>query len=122
MTKEKLIEELMAKASETARVEKKSRQFLSIIIPTTIAFLILFAFGCYNIVSAKIVGGAFIVFIIILFASGNFLPFGKISEEKINKYFQEKLSVRLKETQRYLDNINIQKLKLEKELKLLKEV
>jgi hypothetical protein len=70
----------------------------------------------------KILAGAFIGFIAIMFACGIFLPFGKISEEKSNKYFQEKLSSKLKDVQGDLDNINTEKPKLEEELKLLKEI
>lgn len=122
MTKEKLIEELTTKATGTARMEKKSRQFLQIVFPALVLFLICYALACFDVLSMKILAGALIGFMVVMFACGIFLPFGKISEEKINKYFQEKLSSRLKDVQSDLDNINNRKPKLEEELKLLKEI
>ena len=121
-TKEKLIEELMTKATGTARMEKKSRQFVQIVFPALVLFLICYSLACFDVISMKILTGALIGFMVVMFTCGIFLPFGKISEEKINKYFQEKLSSKLKDIQGDLDYINNRKPKLEEELKLLKEI
>jgi len=122
MTKEKLIEELTTKANETARMEKKSRQFLLIFAPLVIVFFIIYTFAWFDVVSMQALGGLFILLIFALFACGNLLPFGKISEEKVKKYFKDKLSQRIKDNEEELVRVSSRKEELNEDLKILKEL
>ena len=125
MEKKEVIEKLKADATRTARLDKKARQFVFIFIPLFIIILASYTLIYWGIIpsyNGRFLGGVLIAVMLILFASSKFLPFGKISEEKINKYFQEKLSSKLKANQDEMEEINTRKFKLEEEQRILNEL
>lgn len=125
MEKEKLIEELNEKAKETARLDKKSKQFVYIAIPLFIIFM-----ACWFIISfypaisynGMFMGLAGSILLLLLVACGIYLPIGKISEKKVEKYFKEKLSQRIDDSTEELARVRERKSELEKELTILKEI
>ena len=125
MEKKEVIEKLKADAARTARLDKKVRQFVFIFIPLFIIILVSYTLIYWGIIpsyNGNSLGGIVIAVMLILLASSRFLPLGKISEEKVNKYFQEKLSSKLKANQGEIDEINTRKFELEEELKILNEI
>lgn len=125
MEKESIIKELKQKAEETARLDKKLKQFLFVAIPLFVVFM-----ACWIIVSFRpaisyngmFMGGAGSIFLCLLIACGLYLPLGKISEEKVEKYFKDKLSQRIKDGEEELVRVSERQDELNEELKILKEL
>lgn len=124
-TKESLLEELEKKAREIAMLEKKFKQFLFVAIPLFCVFLLccvivsLYPSISYNGMFLGISGA---ILCCLLFLSGMILPFGKISEDKVKKYFKAALEQKIKAAEEELVLVTNRKPKLEEELKLLKEI
>ncbi|MGE5425871.1 MAG: hypothetical protein ACM3PZ_02260 [Bacillota bacterium] len=117
MEKEELIRRLKESAIGSARIEKKSRQFKFAIIPLPI---ILLAEGF--IINSEIVFPCICLTTLLYLFLLVLAPAGKISEEKIHKYFQKKLSDELEDVQQELDLASVKKSYLEEEIRLLNEV
>lgn len=123
--KENVVKELRQKAEETARLDKKSKQFLFAAIPLFIGLM-----ACYLIISFRpaisyngmFMGAALLIFLCSIILCGIFLPFGKISEEKVERYFKDKLSQRIKDDEDELVRVSERKDELIEELKILKEL
>ena len=124
MEKEKIIKTLNDKAREAARSEKKLRQMLFFCIAFFI-FMIVWFFTPADSLSESarglmaLVATLFLVFAVLTIT---FLPIGKISKEKVEKYFKEKLSQRIDDSTEELARVRERKSELEKELTILKEI
>ena len=128
----KMMKELKQKAEKTARLDKKSKQFLFVAILLWVFFV-----ACWMIVSFRpsvsyngvFMGVAGLIFLCLLITCGIILPFGKISEEKVEKYFKDELSQRIKDDQEELVRVSEElvrvserQIQLNEELKILKEL
>lgn len=125
MEKEDVVKELKQKAKETTRLERKSKQFLFIAIPLFFIFIscwMLIAFHQVDSYNGMLLGSAGIVFLCLLILSGVILPIGKISGEKVEKYFKDKLSQKIKDDEEELVRVSERKDELKEELKILKEL
>lgn len=128
MEKETVIKELKQEAETEIQSNKKSQQLLIVVILLLIFFVVY-----WLVISARptIIPnttfmeamesiGATCLFIIIIF--GVFLPFGKISQDKLNMYFKYKLQQRIKSKENELEQADGKKDKIVEELEILKEI
>ncbi len=123
-TKEDLGADLQKHAKEMVRSQKRSKQTLFFVTPLFLLaiLLILFPSSPLNMDNGALLAsyGVFFLFFVIFI---NFiLPIGKISEEKVEKYFKEKLSQKIKDNTEELAQVSERKSELEEELKILKEI
>lgn len=125
MKRDQVLKELNESAIESARLEKKFRQVLFhflvsatiIIIGQTLIYSKIIP--SYNGASLTVL---YIVCILTVIAGGIVLPFGKLSQEKIDQQFQKILKKALEDDQNELENINKREIELREEIGILRKI
>ncbi len=135
---ENLIKELRESVISKARHEKRQRQHIFFVLPFGLLTLIMMLFAIsfstmssgvekFNFFVISVDLGIFlrmaiILFVLVAMTFSYFSPFGKISEEKVQKLFREELFRRIESRQQEIAETEEKLPKLQEELKMLNEV
>ena len=125
MKKEFIIEQLRKTAQGDVRDKKKAKQLLFVAIPAFVLLMFSWFLYCFfpGINSIKsFMPAVFFCSLGLIILSGVILPFGKISEEKVDKAFEDRLSQRKKNREEEFSSVIERVNELREEIEILKEI